>query len=101
MEACTFIPGATWFLLSPTDRPCLPLQEVPLPHELRPSPVLNRTMVYLLNNIADLGGDGRWAEWYEFLWSRTRGIRKVRVGGVGQGQRARLAGPGRGWVETG
>ena len=50
---------------------------MPLPHELRPSPVLNRTMIYLLNNIADLGDEGKWGEWYEFLWSRTRGIRKV------------------------
>ena len=58
-------------------------QGVPLPHELRPAAVLDRTMTYLMNNIMDDGRDGEWAEWYEFLWSRTRGIRKVSLcGGV-------------------
>ncbi|CAL1527063.1 unnamed protein product [Lymnaea stagnalis] len=51
-------------------------QEEPLPHELRPLPVLVKTMHYLLTEIADQGGDGQWAEWYDFLWNRTRGIRK-------------------------
>ena len=55
------------------------IQDMPLPHELRPPPVLEKTMIYLLNNIAEMGGDGRWADWYDFLWSRTRGIRKVSV----------------------
>ena len=53
-----------------------PTQDLPLPHELRPGPVLSSTMHYLLNNIADTGGDGKWAEWFDFLWNRTRGIRK-------------------------
>ncbi|XP_055883267.1 germinal-center associated nuclear protein-like isoform X1 [Biomphalaria glabrata] len=51
-------------------------QEEPLPHELRPLPVLVLTMYYLLSQVADQGGDGQWSEWYDFLWDRTRGIRK-------------------------
>ncbi|XP_013415982.1 germinal-center associated nuclear protein [Lingula anatina] len=51
-------------------------QDEPLPHELRPAPVLAKTMDYMVNNIMDRGGDGKWADWYEFVWSRTRGIRK-------------------------
>lgn len=51
-------------------------QDEPLPHELRPLPVLTMTMNYLLTEIADRGEDGKWAEWYDFLWNRTRGIRK-------------------------
>ncbi|GAB1610859.1 LOW QUALITY PROTEIN: hypothetical protein Ahia01_001372500, partial [Argonauta hians] len=50
--------------------------EEPLCHELRPSAVLVRTMNYLLSEIATLGQDGMWAEWFDFLWDRTRGIRK-------------------------
>lgn len=52
-------------------------QEEPLPHELRPIPVLEMTMDYLLSEIADRGQDGSWGEWYDFLWDRTRGLRKV------------------------
>ncbi|GFR69715.1 MCM3 minichromosome maintenance deficient 3associated protein [Elysia marginata] len=51
-------------------------QEEPLPHELRPLPVLITTMNYLLSEVADEGGEGKWSEWYDFLWNRTRGIRK-------------------------
>ncbi|RUS74574.1 hypothetical protein EGW08_017655, partial [Elysia chlorotica] len=51
-------------------------QEEPLPHELRPLPVLMMTMNYLLTMVADEGGEGKWSEWYDFLWNRTRGIRK-------------------------
>ncbi|KAH9508134.1 Germinal-center associated nuclear protein [Bulinus truncatus] len=51
-------------------------QEEPLPHELRPLPVLVLTMNYLLSQVADQGRDGQWSEWYDFLWNRTRGIRK-------------------------
>ncbi|KAL8566161.1 hypothetical protein ACOMHN_041316 [Nucella lapillus] len=51
-------------------------QDEPLPHELRPLPVLTMTMNYLLVEIADCGEDGKWAEWYDFLWNRTRSIRK-------------------------
>lgn len=55
------------------------LQDEPLPHELRPTPVLMMTMNYLLQEIADQGEDGKWSEWYDFLWNRTRSIRKVCV----------------------
>lgn len=53
------------------------LQEEPLPYELRPQHVLETTMNYLLSQVANLGEDGSWGEWYDFLWNRTRGIRKV------------------------
>jgi hypothetical protein len=33
-------------------------------------------MDYMVNNIMDLGINN-WAEWYDFVWNRTRGIRKV------------------------
>lgn len=54
-------------------------QEEPLPHELRPSNVLTMTMDYLVCNVMDLYEDGRSSaeDWYDFLWNRTRGIRKV------------------------
>lgn len=53
-------------------------QESPLPYELRPVPVLKLTMSYLLHNIMDLceTPDVNIAEWYHFLWDRTRSIRK-------------------------
>lgn len=51
-------------------------QEEPLPHELRPSEVLSMTMDYLVTNIMDQG-EGSYREWYDFVWNRTRGIRKV------------------------
>ncbi|KAF4793689.1 Germinal-center associated nuclear protein [Turdus rufiventris] len=50
-------------------------QEEPLPHELRPSEVLSMTMDYLVTNIMDRG-EGNYREWYDFVWNRTRGIRK-------------------------
>uniref|UniRef100_A0A8B9MML7 Germinal-center associated nuclear protein n=1 Tax=Accipiter nisus TaxID=211598 RepID=A0A8B9MML7_9AVES len=50
-------------------------QEEPLPHELRPSEVLSMTMDYLVTNIMDQG-EGNCREWYDFVWNRTRGIRK-------------------------
>jgi len=50
---------------------------MPLPEELRPPTVLNMTMNYLLSNIMDAGGPGKWDDWFDFLWNRTRGIRKV------------------------
>lgn len=55
-------------------------QEEPLPHELRPSEVLSMTMDYLVTNIMDQG-EGNYREWYDFVWNRTRGIRKVSTGG--------------------
>lgn len=51
-------------------------QEEPLPHELRPSAVLSRTMDYLVTQIMDQT-EGSLRDWYDFLWNRTRGIRKV------------------------
>ena len=52
-------------------------QEEPLAHELRPTPVLNRTMDYLCANIMDaLDINTSCGEWYDFVWSRTRSIRK-------------------------
>ena len=53
-------------------------QDEPLPHELRPLPVLTMTMNYLLTEIANRWEEERWGEWYDFLWNRTRSIRKVR-----------------------
>uniref|UniRef100_A0A8C0W5R3 Germinal-center associated nuclear protein n=1 Tax=Castor canadensis TaxID=51338 RepID=A0A8C0W5R3_CASCN len=50
-------------------------QEEPLPHELRPSAVLSRTMDYLVTQIMDQK-DGSLRDWYDFVWNRTRGIRK-------------------------
>ncbi|XP_061179067.1 germinal-center associated nuclear protein-like [Saccostrea echinata] len=51
-------------------------QEEPLPYELRTLPTLTLTMTYLLREIADRGEDGKWGDWFDFLWNRTRGIRK-------------------------
>ncbi|XP_077135091.1 germinal-center associated nuclear protein-like [Ranitomeya variabilis] len=50
-------------------------QEEPLAHELRPLPVLCMTMDYMVTNIMDLGEED-YREWYDFVWNRTRGIRK-------------------------
>ncbi|KAK3103652.1 hypothetical protein FSP39_020765 [Pinctada imbricata] len=51
-------------------------QEEPLSNELRTLPTLTTTMNYLLTVIAELGEDGKWGDWFDFLWNRTRGIRK-------------------------
>ena len=51
-------------------------QEEPLPHELRPLPVLSMTMDYLVIQIMDQVQDN-YRDWYDFVWNRTRGIRKV------------------------
>lgn len=53
-------------------------QEEPMPHELRPVRALKMTMSYLLHELVDLcEQEGtNLAEWYHFLWDRTRGIRK-------------------------
>ncbi|KAM9850955.1 germinal-center associated nuclear protein [Aulostomus maculatus] len=50
-------------------------QEEPLPHELRPLPVLSMTMDYLVTQIMEQGLDN-YRDWYDFVWNRTRGIRK-------------------------
>ena len=36
------------------------------------------TMDYLVTMVMDAGSD-RPADWYDFLWNRTRAIRKVRL----------------------
>ncbi|XP_076363562.1 germinal-center associated nuclear protein-like isoform X2 [Tachypleus tridentatus] len=53
-------------------------QEEPLSHELRPPKILNMTMDYLLCNIMDRLNDKTTSpgEWYDFIWNRTRAIRK-------------------------
>ncbi|CAG0883177.1 unnamed protein product [Darwinula stevensoni] len=51
-------------------------QEEPLPHELRPPPILSLTMDYLLANFMDQFNPDNLGDWYFFLWDRTRSIRK-------------------------
>ena len=53
-------------------------QEVPLSHELRPEPVLQMTMLYLMHRIMDLCDDPKTSlgDWFHFVWDRTRSIRK-------------------------
>lgn len=53
-------------------------QEAPLPHELRPEPVLRMTLNYLLHRIVNLcdSSDVNLSDWFHFLWDRTRAIRK-------------------------
>ncbi|RZF35063.1 hypothetical protein LSTR_LSTR009655 [Laodelphax striatellus] len=53
-------------------------QEQPLPHELRPEPVLSMTMAYLINKIIPLIEDStvNVSDWYNFCWDRLRSIRK-------------------------
>ena len=56
-------------------------QAEPLAHELRPLPVLKMTTDYLIAKIidrCDKPGENL-AEWFNFLWDRTRGIRKVNL----------------------
>lgn len=54
-------------------------QEEPLAHELRPPHVLRHTMDYLLVHLMDYSSTqagGSVGEWYDFIWNRTRAIRK-------------------------
>ncbi|XP_014272084.1 uncharacterized protein xmas [Halyomorpha halys] len=54
-------------------------QDEPLPHELRPEPVLTMTMSYIINCIMsrmDEVNDENQANWYDFCWGRLRAIRK-------------------------
>lgn len=51
-------------------------QELPLPHELRHISALKLTMDYLVLNIMDVKYSDV-AEWFDFLWDRTRAMRKV------------------------
>ena len=54
----------------------LVLQDRPLPHDVRPQPVLQMTMDYLIVEIVDLYGRVPQGEWYDFLWDRMRSVRK-------------------------
>ena len=38
-----------------------------------------------MTSVMDEGVEGRWAEWYDFVWNRTRAIRKVCGMGDGRG----------------
>lgn len=53
-------------------------QDLPLPHELRPINILMLTMDYLTSQIIDKVpiATNELVKWYEFVWSRTRAIRK-------------------------
>ncbi|XP_049811239.1 germinal-center associated nuclear protein isoform X2 [Schistocerca nitens] len=53
-------------------------QDMPLPHDLRPAPVLRMTMEYMLSQIVNRVEDPNenLRDWYFFLWDRTRSIRK-------------------------
>uniref|UniRef100_A0A914WFJ6 PCI domain-containing protein n=1 Tax=Plectus sambesii TaxID=2011161 RepID=A0A914WFJ6_9BILA len=53
-------------------------QEEPLPHELRSGPVLMMTMDYLMAEIATEtpANESDLPTWYDFMWTRTRAIRK-------------------------
>lgn len=52
-------------------------KDEPLPYELRPGPVLLKTMDFLVCNIIDRGEDKdvETDVWYNYLWNRTRAIR--------------------------
>lgn len=53
-------------------------QEFPLAHELRPEPVLQLSMQFLLHKIVGLCdlADTNLGDWFHFVWDRTRSIRK-------------------------
>uniref|UniRef100_A0A0A9WKW3 80 kDa MCM3-associated protein n=1 Tax=Lygus hesperus TaxID=30085 RepID=A0A0A9WKW3_LYGHE len=54
-------------------------QDEPLPHELRPVPVLRMTMDYLISEIIcrlDNNEGENKGNWYDFCWGRLRAIRK-------------------------
>uniref|UniRef100_A0A1I7TXJ1 PCI domain-containing protein n=1 Tax=Caenorhabditis tropicalis TaxID=1561998 RepID=A0A1I7TXJ1_9PELO len=53
-------------------------QERPLPHELRSEKIMNQVMCYLLHNVLDDFPESHEdrAAWYNFLWNRTRALRK-------------------------
>lgn len=53
-------------------------QEEPLPHDLRPLSVLSMTMDYLVTQIMNQDHENQ-RDWYDFVWNRTRGIRKVKL----------------------
>ncbi|KIH62903.1 SAC3/GANP family protein [Ancylostoma duodenale] len=53
-------------------------QDNPLPHELRSEELLENSMGYLLKHVLDSVPESEddLVSWYDFLWSRTRAIRK-------------------------
>lgn len=53
-------------------------QEFVLAHELRPEPILQLTMNYLLHNIVDLceSPETNLGDWFHYVWDRSRSIRK-------------------------
>lgn len=53
-------------------------QEEPLPHELRPEPILKMSMLYLLHRIVGICDkpEANVSDWFHFLWDRMRSIRK-------------------------
>jgi hypothetical protein len=57
-------------------------QDLPLPNELRPPKSLIYTINYLVNDViaqieSTNTNDSTWiTEWYDFIWNRTRAIRK-------------------------
>ncbi|OAF71209.1 SAC3 family protein 2 [Intoshia linei] len=51
-------------------------QELPLPHELRPPSVLVKTIIYIVKNVVNSGKYASLDKWYNFIWTRTRAIRK-------------------------
>ncbi|RCN27440.1 hypothetical protein ANCCAN_26825, partial [Ancylostoma caninum] len=53
-------------------------QDNPLPHELRSKELLENSMGYLLKHVLDSVPESEddLVSWYDFLWSRTRAIRK-------------------------
>jgi len=60
-----------WYSRSSAD------QEEPLPHELRPVETLELAMCHLLHNVIPECEDEDFiGEWYNFMWDRTRSIRK-------------------------
>ncbi|VDP10474.1 unnamed protein product [Soboliphyme baturini] len=54
-------------------------QEEPLPHELRSKEALELTMNYLVRDVVAQCPleNSRLPSWYDFVWNRTRAIRKV------------------------
>ena len=53
-------------------------QEEPLPHELRPPTILQLSMDYLTQKVMDISYTSR-SDWFDFVWNRTRAIRKVEL----------------------
>ena len=50
-------------------------EKMPLPSELRTDSALHATMNFLISEVMD-SDVGSMDEWYEFIWNRSRSIRK-------------------------